>query len=110
MLETILQPDDTVERCGLVLKDGSIVEIKNIAEDPAVAYEMDPVELLPHVEADNIEIMWHTHPISDPVLSGADREGFLWWPDLVHCIIGRRDSRVAVERYRVEDGFVLACS
>ena len=110
MLETLLKDDDTIERCGLILKDGTVVEIKNVAPDPAIAYEMDPVELLPYVEAGTIESTWHTHPQSDPTLSGADHEGFLTWPDLGHCIIGRRDGQVAVARYRVEEGFVLACN
>lgn len=110
MLETLLKNDDTVERCGLILKDGSIVEIDNIAEDPTNSYEMNPEQLLPYIEADTVASTWHTHPSSDPVLSGADREGFLAWPDLGHCIIGRRDGGVAVARYRVEDGFVLACN
>lgn len=110
MLETILKPDDTAERCGLVLQDGSIVEIENIAPDTTVAYEMNPEQLLPYLEAGTIAATWHTHPDSDPTLSGADHEGFLMWPDFGHCIIGRRDKRVVVTRYRVEDGLVLVCN
>lgn len=109
MLETLLQPDETHERCGLVLRDGTVVEIQNIAQDPKDTYEMCPLELLPHVQADAIAETWHTHPQSDPALSGADYEGFLAWPHFVHNIIGRRNGEVLVLRYKVEDGLVIAC-
>lgn len=109
MLETLLRPDDAVERCGLILRSGEVVELPNVAECPEVSFEMDPEALLPHVAADAVEATWHTHPDSDPILSGADYEGFLAWPDLVHHVIGRRDGKIVVASYRVEDGLVIAC-
>ena len=110
MLETILLSDDVSERCGLLLTNGEIVEITNIAAEPEVSYEMDPVEVLPYLKAGTIASTWHTHPTGDPNLSGDDYAGFLMWPDLGHAIIGRRDGKVIVNRYRVEHGLVISCS
>ena len=107
MLETLLQPGDTEERCGLILTDESIVEIENVAEDKVNSYRMNPVGVLPFV--DNLAGTWHTHPDSDPNLSEEDYAGFLAWPDLEHYIIGRRSGHITVMKYRVEDGLVLAC-
>ena len=107
MLETLLQPNDVDERCGLILKDGTIVEIENVAAVPDKSYKMNPVEVIKH--ADNIAATWHTHPDSDPNLSGADYTGFLGWPGLEHFIIGRRNGKVTVTKWIVENGLVLAC-
>lgn len=107
MLETLLRPHDTEERCGVVLKDGSVVEVKNIAEDPTNSYRMDTAEVLPLLE--DVVGTWHTHPDSDPNLSGEDYMGFLSWPNLEHSIIGRRNGQVVVLRYRVENGLVISC-
>lgn len=107
MLETMLQPGDVEERCGLVLKDGTLVEIPNIAEDKTLGYRMDPAEVLPYM--DDVAGTWHTHPDTDPNLSGEDYSGFLAWPDLEHSIVGLRNGAVTVTRYRVEDGMVLGC-
>lgn len=107
MLETLLQPTDTEERCGLVLKNGTIVEIENVADDKTNSYRMNPKGVLPFL--DQLAETWHTHPDSDPNLSGEDYSGFLAWPDLVHNIIGLRAGRVVVQRYRVDKGVVIAC-
>jgi len=110
MLETLLLKDDKVERCGLVLKDGSTVEIANLAENPEEGFEMSAEEALPYIEAENVSGTWHTHPKSDPTLSGEDYKGFLAWPELEHSIIGRRKGKVVVTRYRIEDGIVVVCA
>ena len=107
MLETFLLPSDTEERCGLILKDGSIVEIENVAEDKVNSYRMNPVGVLPFV--DDLAGTWHTHPEGDPNLSGEDYSGFLAWPELEHSIIGHRNGQVVVTRYRVQDGLVVQC-
>lgn len=107
MLETLLSPGDTEERCGLILKDGSIAEIENIAEDRTLGYRMNPaavIALLDHTVG-----TWHTHPDTDPNLSGADYSSFLDWPDLEHSIIGWRNGKVAITKYRVERGLVIQC-
>lgn len=109
MLETLYNHDDTDERCGLVLKDGSIVEIENIAEEKTNSYDMNPAKVLPYLDAETIAGTWHTHPRGDPNLSGADYLGFLGYPDLEHSIIGWRDGEVVVTRWRIQDGLVVAC-
>lgn len=109
MLETLYDHNEPNERCGLVLKDGTIVEIENIAEEKTDGYEMNPVAVLPFLEADLIAETWHTHPKGDPNLSGEDHDGFLAYPDLVHSIIGWRHGAVTVTRWRVQDGLVIAC-
>lgn len=109
MLETLLQPGDTDERCGVVLKDGSVVEIENVADDKTNSYRMRPDTVLGFMQADLIAGTWHTHPGADPNLSGEDRKGFLAWPDLEHSIIGVRDGAVFVQRFRVDKGLVIAC-
>lgn len=108
MLETLLRPDDTVERCGLILKNGDVIEVPNIATDPVNSYEMDPVEVLKYL--DQVEATWHTHPTSNAVLSHEDRDGFVAWPDWGHVIIGRDlKGEVVVAKYVVEDGLVIVC-
>ena len=101
MLETILNPSDTKERCGLVLSDGGIVEIDNVSENPEDSYIMDPVAVLAFLP--NTVGTWHTHPKSNNVLSGDDHRNFRLWPDLVHYIL----SPEGVRKYRVEDGAVI---
>lgn len=107
MLETLLRQGDTDERCGFVLKSGEIVEIANVAKDPTNGFEMDPVAALAHL--DEAAATWHTHPDTDPNLSGEDYSGFLSWPDMEHIIIGMRDGAVVVLRYKIENGLVIAC-
>jgi proteasome lid subunit RPN8/RPN11 len=109
VLETILQPDDTEERCGLILNDDSLVEIENTADDKTGSYHMRAEAVLPFLAAGMVKGTWHTHPNSDPTLSGEDYSGFLDWPGLVHSIVGRRDGAVVVTTYKVEDGLVIAC-
>lgn len=109
MLETLLQPNDVDERCGLILKDGTIVEIGNIAEEKSDGYEMDPVAVLPFIKDGSIEATWHTHPDSSSNLSGEDYAGFLAWPMFEHVIVGTTNGVVEVSRYRVTDGLVIAC-
>lgn len=109
MLETLLTPDAVDERCGFVLKDGTAVEVANIHANPSVGYEMDPVAALKVMETGDVVATWHTHPDSDPNLSGEDYSGFLSWPDLEHAIIGWRDGKVVVARFKVEDGLVMQC-
>jgi len=107
MLETLLQPDDVEERCGFILNDRLIVHVKNVAEDKSAGYEMDPTEALEYL--DEATATWHTHPDTDPNLSGEDYSGFLSWPDMEHVIIGRRAGKVVVARYKIENGLVIAC-
>jgi proteasome lid subunit RPN8/RPN11 len=110
VLETLLQANDTQERCGLVLRDGSTVEITNVAKDPVISFEMDPVEVLPYLTEDQVAGTWHTHPQSDPHLSGEDYSGFLGWPDLKHHVIGVTNGKTVVKTYEVKNGAVVECA
>lgn len=109
MLETFYNPKDTEERCGLVLKDGTLIEIENVAEEKTDGYDMNPLAVLPFLEKDLIAETWHTHPGGDPNLSGEDYSGFLAYPELVHNIIGVRAGKVTITRWRIEHGLVIAC-
>jgi proteasome lid subunit RPN8/RPN11 len=108
VLEALLQKDDTVERCGLILTDGKPLELTNIAEEPDKGFEMDPEQVLGHI--DDAIGTWHTHPFTTPILSGEDYLFFLSWPDLDHNIIGYDlKGMVQVLSYKVEDGVVVQC-
>lgn len=109
MLETLLKLDEKVERCGLILKDGTIVEIPNIAPEPANGFYMDSVKVLPYLEDDQISGTWHTHPQTDPTLSTEDHDTFTAWPMLQHFVIGIRDGKVTVVCYRMEEGALIGC-
>lgn len=109
MLETLLQPGDKNERCGLLLRDGTIVDIENIAEDPTIGFKMHPAQLVAFIDTGEVVATWHTHPDTDPNLSGEDYAAFHAWPDLCHKIVGRRDGKVIVTTFKVENGLVVEC-
>lgn len=94
------------ERCGLILADGSVVEIGNIHTDPVKGFHMEPTSFLAHVEAGAVAT-WHTHPARDPNLSEEDMQGFLQWPQLTHHILGIRDGAPAVHSFAVKNGFLV---
>ena len=103
-LISLLSPNQPLERCGLIIDD-EIVEITNIHEKPDNGFRMDPAEMLDTIE--RASATWHTHPVSDPILSESDYEGFCQWPNLVHHIVGVRDGEPTVETYKVTDGLVI---
>lgn len=109
MLETLLQPSDKHEKCGLVLQDGTVVEVKNVANNPVIGYLMDPVEVLPYLTAGTVAGTWHTHPSGSAVLSGEDLEGFNAWPDLIHHVIGWAGNKPEVRSYKIVEGAVVKC-
>ena len=94
-------PEGTLERVGLILKSGTILELKNISPDPANSFSVDPTDLIQYEE--QAVASWHTHPRTPCDLSGADLEGFLNWPQLLHIIIGTD----GVAGYVIERGAVL---
>lgn len=74
------------ERIGLILKDGSIVELENVANEPDRAFLFKADDLLRYEGS-----AWgsfHTHPNKSSNLSGLDYEGFKSWSSLKHFIIG----------------------
>ena len=100
-LKKKLRAGDVAERCGLVLKNGRLIETENTHEDPIKGFRIDARELLKH--EDNLAGTWHTHPGMSANLSNEDRKGFLQWPHLTHYIIGTD----GVRSYVVEDGMVM---
>lgn len=88
------------ERCGLILLDGTILELPNIHPDPVNAYEMDAQDFL-----DKAWATWHTHPRTSGNLSSEDYLNFCMPPadELVHFIVDSRE----VWRYYWEDKRLL---
>lgn len=111
MIVTLLRPDDTEERCGLILDDGTIVEIENIAEDKTKSFEMNPNAVVGVLSTRVVTGTWHTHPNESPNLSGADHDTFLVWPEFEHFIIGidPTTKEICALKFRVEDGVVYQC-
>lgn len=101
-LDQYLEPDAVEERCGLILKDGTVIEVDNVADEPEKGFEI-PAEKLIEYE-DDLAGTWHTHPGEGKNLSARDYHGFLTWPKLSHYIIGND----GVAKYVVEDGVVLS--
>lgn len=75
-----------LERCGLVLKDGTTVELPNVHEDPQRGFRIAPEEILKYEP--QTAATWHTHPHTGPNLSLADYRCFLNWPELFHYVVG----------------------
>ena len=51
-----------MEACGVVLHDGRVVEIRNVARRPGL-FEMDATELVAvYEEYGDIDGVWHSHP------------------------------------------------
>lgn len=106
MHEMLPPGNNDVERCGLLLSDGTFVELQNMAESPINSFEMDPAAVLPLIESGHVVSTWHTHPHTSANLSGEDHSFFLNWPDLTHIIFAPEGMR----KYEVKDGVLLECS
>lgn len=100
-------PNDLEERCGLILKDGTIVEIRNVHAEPEKGFKMAPTEFFRYIKSKKVTGTWHTHPQSDPNLSQEDYAGFLQWPDFDHYIRGERDGEPLTLKFRVDNGVVI---
>lgn len=77
--------NSVVERCGVILEDGSIIELPNSAENQAedFSFPRSYFEKYPTTVA-----TWHTHPTGNPNLSVNDYKSFLTLPDLFHYVVG----------------------
>ncbi len=94
-LQTYWQPQ--FERCGVVLKDNSIVELENTHSEPKNNFAMV------NIPADAVAL-WHTHPHGCANLSVEDYHNFKNHPQYLHIIVGQRE----VAYYYVDtDGSVL---
>ena len=82
-LEEFWNPN--VERCGLILDSGEIIEVPNRAADPTQDFSF-PLSYFQ--EHPNTAAVWHTHPNGNPNLSVPDYQTFLKHPSLFHYIVG----------------------
>ncbi len=95
--------DSQVERVGLVLRDGTVVELENVCENPAEGFEITGSDYLTY---EHVAVAsWHTHPASGCNLSMGDMQTYLNYPELRHYIAGTD----GVAEYFVEAGKVLRC-
>jgi proteasome lid subunit RPN8/RPN11 len=64
------------EACGFVMDDGSIIEIRNVAPNPAKGFEMDRLQLVEKIsdKVSSIVAIWHTHPSGKAAPSKRDLE------------------------------------
>jgi proteasome lid subunit RPN8/RPN11 len=76
-----------LERCGFILKDGSIVEMPNVHKDTQAGFKIAPEDILKYEEG--VAATWHTHPVTGPNLSPEDYRCFLDWPNWSHFIVCR---------------------
>jgi proteasome lid subunit RPN8/RPN11 len=60
------------EVCGFIMRDGSIIEIRNVAENPYDTFTMDLRQIERNVDVEKIAAIWHTHPGGDIRPSKAD--------------------------------------
>ena len=93
--------DSPKERVGLLLSDGTSVELQNICDNPEEGFEVSGLELLSHIS--DAVATWHTHPGERSNLSHGDHHTFLNYPDLLHHIVGTD----GVATYAVQMGKVV---
>lgn len=76
------------ERCGVILDDGQVIELTNIAttKDTEHIFVIDPVELI--ALEDGIVGTWHTHPDQSGNLGLSDYHTFLTFSEWYHVIAG----------------------
>ena len=93
--------NEYVERCGFVLRDGGILEVPNVHENPQEGFRIAPEVILEH--EGKVAATWHTHPHHGANLSVEDYQCFLRWPEWGHFIV----HRGKVQYYYVEQNRVL---
>lgn len=98
-MKTFLTGSD--ERVGFILQDDSIVECRNICDDPENGFDVSDADMTRY--CDQAKATWHTHPDALSQLSVGDHETFLTNDDLVHFIIGTD----GVSAFYVEEGMVM---
>lgn len=82
--------------------------ITNVADDPRVAYELDPAETLATIEAvedDGLDVVgfYHSHPETAARPSATD-EARATWTGYVYCIVSPVEETVRAWRW-TGDGF-----
>lgn len=94
------------ERCGFVTKWGRVIEVDNVSPSPTTQFKISPTDII-HWSKKGAVATWHTHPNSDPNLSGEDSACFHAWDDMVHYVIGVRDGLTLVLKYAFDDGVLV---
>lgn len=72
------------EVCGLIINDSKLFKCANTHEEPETNFRISDDDWLAAEELGEITAIFHSHPISVPVLSGADRVAQIfsnidWW-------------------------------
>lgn len=93
--------DFPAERVGLILRDGTNIELDNICASPNEGFEVRGADLLRYLN--DATATWHTHPDETSNLSHGDYSSFLNLPDLLHHIVGTD----GVTTYAVKNGKVV---
>ena len=91
-----------LERCGFILKDGSVVEVENESATPSGTFQISE-SVIEQTGLENIAIFWHSHPSGDVNLSLDDYFNFLQYPDHKHHIY----NETGFAEYYVRRGFVM---
>lgn len=105
-LSDIYNEGDKNERCGFVLTDGSILEVKNIHTNPETGFMMSSRDVFDYALSSKAVATWHTHPEAPSSLSADDYVGFQNFPNLKHYIIGQD----GLSTYVVENRHVITTS
>jgi len=74
-----------VERCGLILADGKILEVPNTHPKPEDHFSIARSYFTEYPDA---LATWHTHPSGQANLTVEDYRAFLTQPNLFHYIVG----------------------
>lgn len=74
-----------VERCGLILKDGTIIELVNTHPKPDENFSFSKEEFNKYPTC---VATWHTHPRGNSNLTPEDYKAFLNYPEFFHYIVG----------------------
>lgn len=89
------------ERCGVVLNDGTIVELPNRSSSPSNSFSMLESDFEPYRE--QAIATWHTHPRGPNNLSIDDYNTFVELEDYYHLIL----THQSISLYKTIDGHVM---
>lgn len=96
------------ERCGVISREGEVLQLTNMHDTPAEGFRFSAEDALLWLASGEADATWHTHPGEDPNLSEQDYAGFLQWPNMNHWVVGLRDGEPLAVEYTISDGLVVA--
>lgn len=72
------------EVCGLIIDDDRLFHCRNVHPEPALHFRISDDDWLAAEDEGEVTAVFHSHPLTVPVLSGADRHsqvltGLPWW-------------------------------